>query len=381
MAEESDQEKTESASARRIEQAREEGHVPQSRELSSFLVMMAGAVTLLITSGWMFQRVKGVVTEGLSFDQRAVFDPTYMLRLLGSQFTDGLVSIAPMLLVLIVAAVAGPLMVGGMNFSSKAYTPDFTRLNPLSGIGRILSLHGAVELVKSLLKSFLIGGIGMWVIWKQRDTILALISMPLDRSLATFGDLLLSSSLFLAGSLAVLALIDVPFQIWQYFDKLKMSKEELKQEFKEQEGDPQIKGRIRARQREMARRRMMEAVPKADVVVTNPTHFAVALKYEAGTMAAPTVVAKGADLMAQAIRELAAEHHVPLLEAPPLARALYRHAQVDEQIPAGLYTAVAEVMAYVYQLNHFLSQGGLPPAPPVDLPVPEGMDPGAPTVH
>jgi flagellar biosynthetic protein FlhB len=174
----------------------------------------------------------------------------------------------------------------------------------------------------------------------------------------------------------VVAAADVPFQLWQYSDKMKMTKEELKQEFKEQEGDPQIKARIRARQREMAKRRMMEAVPKADVVVTNPTHYAVAIKYDAEAMGAPKVVAKGADYVAQAIRELALENHVPLLEAPPLARALYHHTKVDDQIPASLYTAVAEVMAYVYRLNHFLSQGGLPPETPHDLPVPVDLDPG-----
>jgi len=194
--------------------------------------------------------------------------------------------------------------------------------------------------------------------------------------LVLFSHMVLVCSLLVIASLALVAGIDVPFQLWQYHDRMKMTKEDLKQELKEQEGDPQIKARIRARQREMAKRRMMEAVPKADVVVTNPTHFAVAIKYEAGKMGAPTVVAKGADLVAQAIRALAVENHVPLLEAPPLARALFRHTEIGDQIPAALYTAVAEVMAYVYRLNQFLSLGGLPPDEPHDLPVPESLDPG-----
>lgn len=377
MAEESDQEKTESASARRIEQAREEGHVPQSRELSSFLVLMAGVAALWITARWLMQQVTVVMRDGLIFNHTQAFDPNYMLSAFGRQSGSGLLMLAPLFMVLVVAAIAGPLMMGGVNFSSKAFEPDLSRINPLSGIKRVFSMHGLAELVKGLLKSALIGGIGALVLWKQRDAILGLVSMPLESGLSMFGNMLLSSSLYLAASLALLAIIDVPFQLWQYFNNLKMSKEELKQEYKEQEGDPHVKSRIRGRQREMARRRMMEAVPKADVVVTNPTHYAVALKYDAEKMGAPTVVAKGADYVAQAIRELATEHKVPLLEAPPLARALYRHAEVGEQIPAALYTAVAEVMAYVYQLNHFLTEGGLPPSAPQALEVPPGMDPGA----
>lgn len=378
MAEDSDLEKTEPASQRRIEKAREDGHVPQSRELSTFLVLLAGAMMLWVSSQWMVQRSVVMLEKGLSFGRTEVFRQEYMYEQLMRLSWDALLVLTPLLVVMIVAALAAPVLVGGMIFSGKAFQPDFSRMNPISGITRIFSLHGVAELVKGVLKSALVGSVCAWVIWTHRLEILALMNMPVESGLSAFGHLLLVSVISIVAGLALVAGIDVPFQLWRYYDQLKMTKEELKQEYKEQEGDPQLKGRIRARQREMAKRRMMAAVPKADVVVTNPTHFAVALKYEASSMGAPTVVAKGADHVAAAIRELAAEHKVPMLEAPPLARALFRHTEVGEQIPAALYTAVAEVMAYVFQLNHYLAGEGLPPETPHDLPVPVEMDPGAP---
>ena len=196
--------------------------------------------------------------------------------------------------------------------------------------------------------------------------------------MADFSETVAFSALMIVLSLGLLALIDVPFQLWQYHKKLRMTKEEVKREGKEQEGDPQVKGRIRAMQREMARRRMMAEVPKADVVVTNPTHFSVALKYDAQRMGAPVVIAKGRGETALKIRELARENKVPVLEAAPLARALYKHCELEQAIPAALFTAVAEVMAYVYQLDTWMKEGGLPPPPPAHLPVPAGMDPGSP---
>lgn len=378
MAEDSDLEKTEPASPRRIEKAREDGHVPQSRELSTFLVLMSGIATLWAISRLLAQRTEVLLERGLSFGRNEAFRPEFMFEQLVRLGWDAILALAPFMLAMMIAAIAAPFLIGGFVFSTKAFEMDLTRLSPLSGIKRIISLQGAVELVKGFLKSGLVGCIGAWVMWSHRSEILALASMPLESGITAFGHLLLVCSLSIVAALALVTAIDVPFQLWRYYDQLKMTKEELKQEYKEQEGDPQLKGRIRARQREMARRRMMAAVPKADVVVTNPTHYAVALKYEANSMGAPTVVAKGADLVAAAIRELAEENDVPLLEAPPLARALFRHTELGEQIPAALYTAVAEVMAYVYQLNHYLAQGGLPPDAPHDLPVPPDMDPGVP---
>ncbi len=380
MAEESDLERTEPASSRRLEQAREEGNVPQSRELMAFMVLAAGAGVFWVLGGWLSQRASGLLRQGLSFSREAAFDTTLMTGSALSLTMDAFVIAGPIFLFAIVAAIATPFMIGGGVISPKAFQLDLNRMDPIKGLGRMFSWQSIAELVKAVLKALLIGGVLYWVVLHEQDRLFALLSQPIGSALVSFSQVLLYSFLALVGGLAIIAAIDVPFQLWQYHDRLKMTYEELKREARESEGDPHLKARIRSQQRELARSRMMSAVPQADVVVTNPTHFAVALKYESGTMGAPTVVAKGMNLIAQRIRDLAGENQVPILEAPPLARALYRHTDVGEQIPAPLYTAVAEVMAYVYQLNQFALSAGdlLPPVAPEAIAVPEGMDPGVP---
>ncbi|MFV8823537.1 flagellar biosynthesis protein FlhB [Thauera sp. WH-2] len=378
MAEESDLEKTEAPSPRRLEQAREEGQVPQSRELSTFLVTVTGAATLLLLGNWMAIRVSGLLRDGFAFDRRAAFDENVMLDMLERMLSGALLTLMPLFFALLIAAVAAPMLLGGLVFAPKALGPNFGRMNPLKGFGRMFSVHGLAEMVKAILKSLLVGGVAALVLWLNMDHLFDLMVEPLEIGMADFSDTVAFAALLIVLSLGLLALMDVPFQLWQYHKKLRMTKEEVKREGKEQEGDPMVKGRIRAMQREMARRRMMSEVPKADVVVTNPTHFSVALKYDAEKMGAPVVVAKGRGELALKIRELAKEHGVPMLEAPPLARALYKHCELEQSIPAALYTAVAEVMAYVYQLDAWMKSGGLPPVAPTALPVPAGMDPGAP---
>jgi len=279
------------------------------------------------------------------------------------------------MLVMMVAALAAPMLLSGWLFSSEALQPNFGRLSPLKGIARMFSWNSLAELGKAIAKSALIGGVAAWVIWGEADAILALATQPLDVALANLGGLAAFTFLAIAGSMILLVAIDVPLQLWQHHSQLKMSREELRQEAKETEGDPQIKARIRALQREAARRRMMAEVPKADVIVTNPTHYAVALRYQDKKMRAPQVVAKGSQLVAARIRELALEHNIPIVETPPLARALYRHAELGQEIPAALYTAVAEVLAYIYQLRRYRMEGGQPPQTPKDLPVPADLDP------
>ncbi len=375
MAEDSDLEKTEPASPRRLEQAREEGQVPQSRELSAFLVLIAGSGALWVTGSWLAQRIAGIVSRGLTLDRAAAFDPGAPTTVLSGLAWEALASIGPLLLVLIVAALAGPFMLGRLNFSSKALMPDWTRLDPLKGFGRMFSLNSVSELVKAIFKSLLISGVVVWVILNEKDQLFALIGQPIEVGLRSVGRTILFSAVMIVASMILIVAADVPFQLWQYQKKLRMSKEEVRREMKELEGDPQLKARIRSQQREIARRRMMAAVPKAQVVVTNPTHFAVALAYDEN-MPAPRVVAKGRGLIAQRIRDIAQEHGVPLLQAPPLARALYAHTELDDIIPSPLYRAVAEVMAYVYQLNAYLAKGGRPPQAPAELPVPVELDPG-----
>ena len=379
LAEDSDLERTESPSSRRIEQAREEGQVPQSRELMAFLVMASAVAGLWTMSSWFSQRASGIIRHGLSFGRDAGFDTAYMSGVFYDLSVAALTLAAPIFLLTVAAALLTPFLLGGMVFSPKALALNFGRMDPIAGIKRMFSMQSVGELVKAILKALLIGGIIWWIVRHEQDHLFALISQPLESALHNFARMLLFAAAGLVAGLAIIAAIDVPFQLWQYYAKLRMTKEEVRQEYKEMEGDPQLKARIRSQQREMARNRMMSEVPKADVVVTNPTHFAVALKYDSGSMGAPTIVAMGMNLVAAKIRELAEENAVPVVEAPPLARALYRHADIGDQIPAALYTAVAEVMAYVYQLQQFVTSGGklLPPALPKAIAVPEGMDPGA----
>ena len=381
MAEDSDLERTESASSRRLEQAREEGQVPQSRELAAFMVLLLAVGGFMTLGDWLGNHATSIMRQGLSFGHAAAFDS----RAMGNSFTalsfEALMLAAPLFMLTIAAALSTPFLLGAWVFSPKALSLDFTRLDPLKGLGRIFSVQGVGELVKAVLKAVLIGAIIYWVVRHEQGNLFALLSLPIESGLISFAHMLQYSAMALVAGVALIAAIDVPFQLWQYYSKLRMTKEEVRQESKESEGDPQVKARIRSQQREMARKRMMTEVPKADVVVTNPTHYAVALKYDNNNMGAPQVVAKGMNLIAQKIRELAEENGVPLLEAPPLARALYRHSDIGDQIPAQLYTAVAEVLAYVYQLNQFVASGGanmLPPQPPGLLPVPAEMDPGVP---
>jgi flagellar biosynthetic protein FlhB len=376
MAEESDLERTEPASPRRLEQARERGQVPRSPELSTFAVLMAAGGGLLLLGGPLVGSLTGLMRASLTLDRAAVFDPAQMAGHLYDSALAALLGFSPLFLLVAVVAILAPMVISGWLFTFNALQPDFARLNPLTGLSRILSWHGLIELLKALLKALLVGGVAAAVVWSERAEIVGLASQSLEPALAHLAKLLGVTFLTVAGALALIVLVDVPFQLWDHGRQLRMTKEEVRQEFKETEGDPQIKARIRALQREAARRRMMAEVPKADVVVTNPTHFAIALRYSERTMRAPRVVAKGSNLVADRIVELARSNDVPILRAPPLARALYSHAAIGQDIPAALYTAVAEVLAWVYQLRRFESVGGEPPREPGALSVPAGLDPG-----
>jgi len=381
MAEESDLEKTEPPSSRRLEQAREEGQVPQSRELVAFLIMAAGALGLWMLSSWFVRHGEEVMRLGLTLDRQEAFDTNAIGMNLLSLGNEAVLTLAPFFLLTMVGALAAPvLLTGGWVFSPKALVFKFDRLDPLQGVKRMISWQSIAEMVKGILKALLMGGIVWWVVAHERDKLFAMLSQPIETALPAFGEVILYAFIGFVAGLLVIALIDVPFQLWRYYAGLKMTREELRQEMKELEGDPHLKARIRSQQREIARRRMMSEVPKADVVVTNPTHFAVALKYDREKDSAPQVVAKGMNLVAQKIRDLAGEHQVPVVELPPLARALHKHVEIGESVPSALYTAVAEVMAYVYQLNEFMrlgQAGGLfPPSPPTAVAVPGDLDPG-----
>lgn len=377
MAEDSDLERTEPASAKRIEQAREKGQIARSRELTTFAVLMAGVGTLTLMGGTLYDRMTGIVRSGLSISRSEAFDQAAMFARLHQEAMDMLLAFAPFFLVLFIAAVASSMALSGWLFTFQALQPDFARLDPFKGITRVFSAGGFVELAKASLKSALIGGVSAWVIWHNLDAILLLLSGSFESGVGEIAHLVGQTLMIVVGSMALIVAIDIPYQLWEHGRKLRMTKEELRQEAKELEGDPQIKARIRSMQREAARRRMMQEVPKADVIVTNPTHYAVALRYQGNSMRAPQVVAKGAHLLAERICELGLEHRVPILRTPPLARALYRHGELGMEIPAALYTAVAEVLAYIYQLQRYEKDGGPQPSLPDDLPVPPGLDPEA----
>lgn len=351
--------------------------MPNSRELATFLVTITGVAGMSALAGWMWPRSADLLRDGLTIDRRAIFDPAAMFALLIERSTDALLMLAPLFIALMLAAFVSPFLMAGWNFAPKALEPKFSKLNPAAGLKRMFSSTAAVELGKSIGKATLVGGVAAWVVMRDHEKLFALFGAPVDVALGATGDLIMTATLLLVAGMALIVAIDVPFQLWHYHSELKMTKEEARQEFKEQEGDPHVKGRIRQQQREMARSRMMANVPKADVVVTNPTHYSVALRYDAARGGAPRVVAKGAGEVALRIRAVASEHGVPLVEAPPLARALHKHCELEQEVPARLFRAVAEVLAYVYQLNDAFARGGDIPKMPGDLPVPEDMDPGS----
>ncbi|MDF3035011.1 MAG: flhB [Paucimonas sp.] len=375
MAEDSDLEKTEPASPRRLEKAREEGDVPRSRELATCTILLAACMGFWMLGSGMSQRINRMLTAGLTLDRELIFDPNLLFSHIANYLADVIIGFAPLAILLMIVALASPVLIGGWMVSAKALQPNFSRMNPLSGLGNMFSTRALVELGKAIGKALLVGVIAWITVSHQLPAMLDLAVEPVESGTSHMASLLLTGSAAIIGGLVIIALIDAPYQIWHYGNKLKMTREELRQEAKESDGNPEIKAKIRAQQREIARRRMMAEIPNADVVVTNPTHYAVALKYAEGKGGAPRVVAKGADEVAAKIREIAGEHRVPLLEAPPLARALFRHTELGDEIPEALYTAVAEVLAYVYQLRIYRERGGMRPDVPKEVDVPPELDP------
>jgi flagellar biosynthetic protein FlhB len=376
VADESDLDKTESATPRRLQKAREEGQIMRSRELVSFALLSAGFYGVWSLSGTIGDHLGSMVRGALMFNHDSVFETRRMLIGAGVAGIEGLHALLPILALTGVAALLAPLALGGWHVSTTSLEPKFSRLDPIAGLGRVFSINGVIQLGMSLAKTLVVGGIGGLSIWNRRDQILALATQPLTVAFANAEHLIAVCCAMTVSGMFLVAALDVPYQIWNYHKKLRMTKEEVKREHRENEGDPKLKGRIRSQQRAIARRRMMSNVPKADVVVTNPTHFAVALRYTDGEMRAPKVVAKGMNLVAARIREIALENNVPLLEAPPLARALYHNVELEREIPGQLYGAVAEVLAWVYQLRRFQSEGGVAPVAPTEFDVPADLDKG-----
>ncbi len=373
MAEHEDgQERTEQPTERRLQRAREQGQVARSRELANLGLLLTAAAGLMVLGPATLSGLVEIVRRGLTPTREALAGGgSDLLSTLAATAADALFLLLPLLAALLVVAVLAPLALGGWTFSTEALALKPERLNPAKGLARVFSLNGLAELAKALAKFTVLALTAGLLLWRDMGSILSLGGQGLAPALSGAASLLLNSFLVLCGALVSIAALDVPYQYWRHHQQLRMNRQDLREELKETEGRPEVKSRQRALQREVARRRMMQEVPRADVVVTNPTHFAVALRYRPETMAAPRVVAKGADLVAQRIRGLAAEHGVPLLSAPPLARALYHGTRLGQEIPAGLYQAVAQVLAYVYALRRQRREGGADPVPPTDLPVPD----------
>jgi len=376
MAEGSTAEKTEPASQRRLDQARKDGDVPRSREVGTFTVLMTAGAGLWMMGDSLVARLSNVLQNGLSLDKEQIANPNLLVERIFGDILGVMLACLPLAGAIMLVMLASPMVIGGWNFSAKSFMPNFGKLNPMRGLGNMVSTNALVELLKAIAKTLLVGAVAWFVVVSQKDAVIGLVTEPYGSAVPHLAGILAKAFLTMVGALGAIAILDGPYQIWHYGNKLKMTRQEVIQESKESDGNPQIKGKIRQLQREMARKRMMANVPTADVVVTNPTHFAVALKYGEGQRGAPRVVAKGTDEVAARIRELARENKVALLEAPALARALYKHTDIDDEIPEALYSAVAEVLAYVYQLRAY-TKGSTDQYPdrPKKLAVPPELDP------
>ena len=376
MAENEDgQEKTEEPTQKRLDDAREKGDIPRSKELATMALLLASIAAAMVFGNMLVQQMAGMMRYNFVLDRDSIFDIKKMFEHLGSSLFEGFMGIAGFLAMVLVAALVSPIALGGWNFSSKALAPKFNRMNPLSGIKRMFSMKALVELIKAIAKFGLVGTFGVLSLWAIHNDLLQLGISDVRVAMGDAVELLMWVFLVMCIALVIIAAIDAPYQLYEYSKKLKMTLQEIKDEMKNTEGKPEVKGRIRQLQREIAQRSMMGAVPDADVVITNPTHYSVALKYDNEVREAPIVVAKGADFVALKIREIAKEHEVPILQSPALARAIYYSTEVEEEIPSGLYGAVAQVLAYVFQLRRAKSYRDTMPTAPEesDIEIPEEL--------
>lgn len=370
MAESDGQERTEQATPKRIQEARDKGQIPRSRELNTVAALMAAAAMFIATGDSMLQGLSDILHRNLTLQREDIFDTSVMFPRFIAGLLDAVGTFVPFMILMVVVAMLAAVALGGWSFSVQAMNIKLEKLNPIKGMGRVFSWRGLVEMLKGMAKFGLIATVAILLLNFRGDEFLGLGGEALPQALAHMGNLLSWSFLVISSVLLLVAAVDVPFQLWDHARQLKMTRQEIKEENKQTEGSPEVKGRQRSIQMEMAQRRMMEEVPKADVVVTNPTHYAVALRYDQSAMGAPVVVARGVDLVASRIRSVATEADVPIVEAPPLARAIYFSTELAEAIPEGLYRAVAQILAYVYHLRQgpIYNREGVTPDLELDIP-------------
>lgn len=368
---ENGQEKTEEPTARKLEKSKEDGEIARSKELATAFVLLGGIFGLISFGGQLAEMMKDLMRYNFTLDRSAAFDDQLMVAHLGATALAAMKSLIPFMTILAVAAFMGPIMLGGWMVSTKAMAPKFSRMNPVKGLGRMFSMNSLMELGKALLKFMLVVSVTVVILNYYQHELMALSVSSVEVAIPHAIEVIAFAVLAISASMVVIVMVDVPFQIFSHKKKLRMTLQEVKDEMKDSEGKPEVKGRVRQLQREMAQRRMMSEVPSADVVITNPEHFSVALKYDVEGSGAPIVVAKGTDFVALKIREIAVAHEVLITEAPPLARALYFTTELEQEIPESLYLAVAQVLAYVFQLKAYKQGDGLKPKPVADVEVPE----------
>ena len=376
MAEETGQDKTEQPTPKRLREAREKGDIPRSKELSATVLLLAAGIAALLFGAQVAQSMAIMMSDNLVLDRTDVSDPAKMIHHLVTALGDSFFSLFGFFLMVFLAAILSPIALGGWNFSGQALQPKGSRLDPIAGIGRMFSKNALVELFKAIAKFLLVGSAAVIVLLIDQPDIASLVVLPIGPGIAEALRIVIWSFLVISASMILIALIDVPYQMYAYTEKMKMTLQEVRDEMKNTEGRPEVRGRIRQLQREISQRRMMQDVPEADVVITNPTHYAVALKYSEEQGGAPLIVAKGSDFVALKIREIAEAYEVTILESPALARALYYNSEIGEEVPVGLYKSVAQVLAYVFQLRAFNSEPkGERPVPPTpdEIEIPEEL--------
>ncbi|EJM87664.1 flagellar biosynthesis protein FlhB [Pseudomonas sp. GM60] len=371
---ESGQDKTEDPTEKRKKDSREKGEIARSKELNTLAIMLAGASALLIFGGALAQDMMELMRMNFTLSREVILDQRSMGTFLLHSGLIALLSIQPVMITLLLAAFLGPISLGGWLFAAGSLAPKFSRMNPASGLKRMFSAKALVELLKALAKFFIVLFVALAVLKSDIDDLMRIAHEPLDMAIIHSLQVVGWSTLWMACGLIIIAAVDVPVQLWESHKKLLMTKQEVRDEHKDQEGKPEVKQRIRQLQREMSQRRMMAAIPEADVVITNPTHYAVALKYDPDKGGAPMLIAKGSDFLALKIREIAVANEVLLLESPALARSIYYSTELEQEIPGGLYLAVAQVLAYVYQIRqHRAGKGKRPDPLKDDLPIPPDL--------
>ncbi len=363
--------KTEDPTEKRLTDSRKKGQIPRSKELNTFVALMTASIMLLFVGDSIAKGLAQLMQQQFSLSRAIIFDPASPVIYFKQVLLDGILLIVPLVIPLVLVALFTPMMLGGWNFSMDSMSPKFSKMNPFSGLKRMFGMQGFVELLKAIIKIALVMFVASTLFDSYFDQFMGLSKLTLNVAIVKSLDIIMFGFLILSSTLIIIVAVDVPYQLWSNIKKLKMTKQEVKDESKEQEGNPEIKGQIRRKQMEMSQQRMMDEVPKADVIVTNPSHYAIALKYDQMGSGAPTLVAKGVDLMAAQIRNIAMGEDIPLVAAPPLARALFYSTEVGEEIPHGLFLSVAQILAYVFQLKAATENRTEKPVYPRNIKVPD----------